>query len=173
MENTKKVAAAAATIISESEKKRLSQEKESLSSDKKRLSLHFVLREFTLSGTAIRNRIDNTPTAVEVERLRALCVNVLEPLRRRFGVLRITSGYRSERLNSLVGGAKNSQHRLGEAADIHVSSREVAQKMCDYVRNNLDFDQLILESSKKMGVLWLHVSYKARGNRKEFFTIKK
>ena len=159
MENTKKVAAAAATVISESEKKRLSP--------------HFVLREFTLSGTAIRNRIDNTPTGVEVERLRALCVNVLEPLRRRFGVLRITSGYRSERLNSLVGGAKNSQHRLGEAADIHISSREVAQKMCDYVRSNLDFDQLILESSKKMGVLWLHVSYKARGNRKEFFTIRK
>ena len=101
MENTKKVAANAATAF--------------IANGDLRLSDHFKLREFTLSGAAIRYNLDNTPTTVEVERLRALCVNVLEPLRRRFGVLRITSGYRSERVNKIVGGAVRSQHRLGEA----------------------------------------------------------
>lgn len=138
-----------------------------------RLSKHFVLREFTLSGTAIRYGIDNTPSATEVERLRVLCDNVLEPLRRRFGVLRITSGYRSERVNRLVGGSATSQHRLGEAADIHVSSLEVARKMCAYAKEHIDYDQLIIESVKKSGARWIHVSYRKGANRKEFFTINK
>lgn len=69
MENTKKVAANAATAF--------------IANGDLRLSDHFKLREFTLSGAAIRYNLDNTPTTVEVERLRALCVNVLEPLRHR------------------------------------------------------------------------------------------
>ena len=158
MENTKNVAANAATAF--------------IANGDMRLSDHFKLREFTLSGTAIRNGLDNTPSAVEIERLRALCVNVLEPLRKRFGVLRITSGYRSERVNKIVGGAARSQHRLGEAADIHVSSLEVAKKMCDFVKEHLDFDQLILESAAKTGARWIHVSYKAMGNRREFLRIR-
>ena len=159
MKNTKKVAANTATAF--------------IANGDMRLSDHFKLREFTLSGAAIRNNIDNTPSAVEVERLRALCVNVLEPLRKRFGVLRITSGYRSERVNKIVGGAARSQHRLGEAADIHVSSLEVAHKMCQYAKEHLDFDQLILESVAKTGARWIHVSYKTSGNRREFFTLKR
>lgn len=71
-----------------------------------RLSPHFTLREFTLSGTAIAHNIGNTPHKEHVERLKALCENVLEPLRRRFGVIRITSGYRCSELNARVGGAR-------------------------------------------------------------------
>lgn len=126
-----------------------------------RLSPHFTLMEMIVSGTAIRHNIDNTPEAVHVERLRALCQNVLEPLRRRFGVIRVTSGYRCSALNAKVGGAPDSQHLRGEAADIHVSSREVAGKMFAYIRDNLPFDQLLFERRSGNGVCWLHVSHKA------------
>lgn len=125
------------------------------------LSKHFTLRELTASGTAIRHNIDNTPQAEHVERLRALCTAVLEPLRRRFGVIRITSGYRCPVLNARVGGAAGSQHLRGEAADINVSGREQGEKMFAYIRDNLDFDQLLLERRAKTGVCWIHVSYKS------------
>lgn len=78
-----------------------------------RLSEHFTLEEMCRSGAAVRHRIDNTPDREQTERLRQLCLNVLEPLRRRFGVIRITSGFRSERLNAIVGGANTSQHMRG------------------------------------------------------------
>lgn len=170
MRNTKKVAAKAATTYSENKKSFATAYD---LAPQTRLTEHFTLREFVLSATAIRHGIDNTPPAETVERIKALCENVLEPLRRRFGVIRITSGFRSERVNRLVGGAATSQHRLGEAADIHVSSLEVAQKMCAFVREHLDFDQLILESVRKTGARWIHVSYRMAGNRREFFTLNK
>ena len=132
-----------------------------------RLSEHFTLREMCQSGTAIRKNINNTPDAKTVERLRALCQNVLEPLRRRFGVIRITSGYRSEALNKAVGGVANSQHLRGEAADIHVSSMEVGRKMYEFIRLNTQFDQLLFEHSTKSGATWSHVSYSELFARKQ------
>lgn len=132
-----------------------------------RLSEHFTLREMCQSGTAIRKNINNTPDAKTVERLRALCQNVLEPLRRRFGVIRITSGYRSEALNKAVGGVANSQHLRGEAADIHVSSMEVGRKMYEFIRLNTQFDQLLFEHSTKSGATWIHVSYSELFARKQ------
>ncbi|MDO4172778.1 MAG: D-Ala-D-Ala carboxypeptidase family metallohydrolase [Prevotellaceae bacterium] len=124
------------------------------------LSRHFRLSEFTRSATAIRHGIDNEPDVDSVEALQNLCIHVLEPLRRRFGVIRITSGYRSLRLNEAIGGARRSQHLFGEAADIHVGSLEMARKYFDYVRENLDFDQMLLEM-KAGKVHCLHVSYRA------------
>lgn len=129
------------------------------------LSEHFQLIEFVRSGTAIRLHIDNRPSPVVVERLRALCVNVLEPLRRRFGVIRITSGYRCYALNKAVGGVSNSQHLVGEAADLHVGGREAGQKVFDFIRQNLDFDQLLFEHRRSDGARWLHVSYKSDGGK--------
>lgn len=124
-----------------------------------RLSEHFTLREMCLSGTAISKGIANVPDERTVARLKALCVNVLEPLRRRFGVLRVTSGYRCPALNEAVGGARHSQHLRGEAADLHVSSMEVGRKMYDFIRRNTGFDQLIMEHSISSGATWIHVSY--------------
>lgn len=125
------------------------------------LSEHFRLIEFVRSGTAIRLNIANTPSPQVVERLRALCVNVLEPLRRHFGVLRITSGYRCTALNKAVGGVANSQHLYGEAADLHVGSYENGRKMFEFVKQNLVFDQMLFEHKRKGDVHWLHISFKS------------
>ncbi len=122
------------------------------------LTEHFRLAEFTRSGTAIRLGIDNRPPDIVVECLRHLCQKVLEPLRRRFGVVRITSGYRCDTLNKAVGGAPRSQHRLGQAADIHITSKENGRKMFDYIERYLPFDQLLFEHSKTTGARWIHVS---------------
>lgn len=132
------------------------------------LSEHFALREFLISGTAVRHGIDNTAPIEAVKRMKALCTNVLEPLRKRFGAIRITSGYRCERVNRMVGGAATSQHLRGEAADLHIASFEVGRKMYEFIRKNLDFDQLIFEYVRRSGVRWIHVSYRADGrNRRQ------
>lgn len=130
------------------------------------LTQHFSLREFVISATAIRLGIDNTPPDEAVARLRVLCEKVLEPLRQRFGVLRITSGYRSPIVNEKVGGVATSQHTIGEAADIYLPNDEVGLKMYNYIRCNLDFDQLIYEYRPKTGARWIHVSFRADGNNR-------
>ena len=152
MENTKKVAANAATAFNTTN--------EYATLYDLRMSEHFTLRNLALSGAVIRHRIANVPTTEETERLRALCENVLEPLRRRFGVIRVVNGYHSEELCRLTGSDNTSQHRLGEEADIHVSSMEVAQKMHDFIKANLIYDQLRLEAKPKTCTIILHVSYK-------------
>lgn len=129
------------------------------------LTAHFSLREMCASGTAIRLGIKNEPSEEVINRLQQLCEHVLEPLRQRFGVIRITSGYRCDRLNRAVGGVKNSQHRLGEAADIHVSNIEVGRKMFRYIKENLDFNQLLFERIQENGACWLHVSFRAEPER--------
>ena len=130
------------------------------------LSPHFTLGEVIASGVAVRHGIDNTPSAEHIENMRALCINVLEPLRRRFGVLRITSGYRCPKLNALVGGSPTSQHLQGEAADIHTGGSEVSEKIYEYAMKYLTYDQLLLEHIEKTGTRWLHVSYRRNGHQR-------
>lgn len=144
------------------------EEKPAYSLDMK-LSEHFTLREFVRSATAVRCRIENIPGEEEIERMRQLCINVLEPLRKRFGVIRITSGFRCFSLNERIGGSRFSQHMTGEAADIHVGNTEVGKKMYDFIFHNLDFDQMLLEVKGESKVIHcLHISYRSdRGeNRK-------
>ncbi len=130
------------------------------------LSRHFRLSEFTRSATAMRYGIDNEPDVESVEALQNLCIHVLEPLRKRFGVIKVTSGYRCPELNNKIGGSPSSQHLRGEAADIHVGSLETAKKYYYFILDNLVFDQMLLEM-KRGKVHCLHISYTAeRENRK-------
>ena len=125
------------------------------------------MEEMVASGTARRLGIRNVPSAVAVRNMKALCEDVLEPLRRQMGRVIVTSGYRSEALNRAVGGVKNSQHRRGEAADIHCSSLEQAEQWFNFVRDHLDYDQLLLERRLNNGCCWLHISYIRQPGRRQ------
>lgn len=138
---------------------------------KKWYSPHFSKAEMNHSGVALKLGIDNTPTEAEEENLQALCKMVLEPLRLRFGRIIIVSGYRSPALNKAIRGKQNSQHLLGEAADIHVASEAEGRRYFDYIRLHLPFDQLLFEHAMRNGCCWLHVSYRRapQRNRHEAF----
>jgi len=134
-----------------------------------KLSGHFSLSELTKSQTAVRKGIDNQPTLEHIENLTELCTHILEPTRRNFGKpMVITSGYRSEELCEAIGSSKNSQHAKGEAADFEmfgVDNKELAK----YIKNNLVFDQLILEfyNPDDPSSGWVHCSYNKEENRKQ------
>jgi len=134
-----------------------------------KLSGHFSLSELTKSQTAVRKGIDNKPTLDHIENLTELCTHILEPTRRNFGKpMVITSGYRSEELCEAIGSSKNSQHAKGEAADFEmfgVDNKELAK----YIKNNLIYDQLILEfyNSDDPSSGWVHCSYNKEENRKQ------
>jgi len=136
------------------------------------LSPHFTLEEMIKSQAGDRAGIDNMPSAAHREALRALCVHVLEPIRERFGPVMVTSGYRCVALNRSMGGAPNSQHMDGEAADIEVPGMANAD-LARWIEAHLEYDQLILECYKA-GIPssgWVHVSYKAHTpNRKQELT---
>jgi len=133
------------------------------------LSKHFTLREMTNSMTAQRKGIDNTPGSGEIKSLGDLCYEVLEPLRAHFDKpVTITSGYRSEALCEAIGSKTTSQHARGEAADFEcfgVDNKELAK----YIKNNLVFDQLILEfyNPDDPSSGWVHCSYSKEENRKQ------
>jgi len=121
----------------------------------------------THSQTAIKNGIPNIPKDPQVvANLTLLCEKVLEPLREGMKCpIRISSGYRSPELNKLIGGAKASQHNIGEAVDIDLDEKNA--ELFSYIVNNLDFDQIIWEFGDDKNPDWVHVSYKAAGNRKQ------
>ena len=133
------------------------------------LSPHFKLVEFTRSATAQARHIDNTPNEEQIKNLKFLCDNVLEPLREQFGPIIIGSGFRCPALNTAVGGVKNSQHKSGEACDIHLPSIEVGKKYFEFLKKLPNFDQLIWErDNPRSNHYWIHVSIKRSGkNRKQ------
>lgn len=136
------------------------------------VSEHFSLRELTQSQTATRRGIDNSPSADHLAALRMLCENVLEPVRDHFGKpIRVTSAYRSPRLNAAIGGSASSQHCLGEAADIEITGVE-NKRLAKWIRDNLPFDQLILEgaSATDPNAGWVHVSFRDNRQRKSVLT---
>lgn len=121
------------------------------------LSPNFTLEEMTHSQTAERKGIDNTPPPDVVEHLRKLCVEILEPARVALGPLRISSGYRSARLNAAVGGSSTSAHCLGYAADV-LPLRVTKMEFARWVKQNCKFDQVILEFGTVEEPAWIHVS---------------
>ena len=141
------------------------------------ITKNFTLKELTYSATAVKKGIDNKPTEEHYKNMVSLCKNVLQPLREKLGKpINVNSCYRCPKLNTAVGGVKTSQHCNGQAADIEVMGMSNYDLAC-YIRNNFEFDQLILEfcdnlkNDKNSG--WVHVSYKDSGNRKQTLTINK
>lgn len=133
-----------------------------------RLTQNFTINEFTYSVTAEANKIDNRPAVQVIANLKALCENVLQPLRDYLGVpVKITSGFRCAVLNKKVGGCSNSQHLMGQACDFIVPQKNL-KEVYNYIKYNLPYDQLLYEYNKKDK--WIHVSYKSDGrNRKQAF----
>lgn len=136
-------------------------------------SKYFTLEELTASPTAKRKGISNKPTVDIVVALQRLVTNVLDPLREAWGApIIVTSGYRSVKLNTAVGGARGSQHTYGQAADIRTLSDRPAdnKRLRDLlIELGLPFDQLIDE----YGCDWIHVSHRASGNRGQLLSAKR
>ena len=110
-----------------------------------KLSANFSLNELTKSETALRHGLDNTPPQEVVDNLRTLCENVLQPVREGYGVaVKVNSGYRAPEVNAAVGGSKTSDHCKGQAADIEIPGVPNAE-LAEWIKDNLDFTQLILE----------------------------
>lgn len=133
------------------------------------LSEHLTLAEATKSQTATRLGIDNSPTIAHMEALRAVAKNVFEPIRNHFGVpIAVTSGYRSRALNDAIRGSRRSQHCHGQAIDIDadVYGRITNAEIFHYIKDHLDFDQLIWEFGNEETPDWVHVSYVSDGTNR-------
>jgi putative chitinase len=133
------------------------------------LTEHFTLGEMIVSPTAKRLGIPNTPTPAHIENMRYCCEKILEPVRAKFGPVTINSSYRAPLVNKAVGGSATSQHVNGQAIDFEVKGVD-NKKVADWVADNLEFDQVILEfyaaGDKNSG--WVHASIKKEGgNRKQ------
>jgi zinc D-Ala-D-Ala carboxypeptidase len=135
------------------------------------ISKHLTLAEVSRSETAKRKGINNTPSGEHLANFKLLAENIFEPIREHFGVpINISSGYRSKELNTAIGGSLTSQHCQGEAIDIDMdgSTNGVTNKMVfDFIKDNLNFDQLIYEFGTDKNPDWVHVSYESSGKQRK------
>jgi hypothetical protein len=136
-----------------------------------KLSEHLDLSEVIRSESAKRKGISNMPTAEHIENFKLLAEKVFQPIREHFRCpIHISSGYRSKELNQAVGGSLTSQHCQGEAIDIDMDGTPngVTNRMVfDYIKDNLEFDQLIYEFGDKQNPDWVHVSYESSGKQRK------
>ena len=140
------------------------------------LSKNFTLAEMTASQTATRHGIDNSPSAAHLANLQRLVTELLQPLRDALGhSISVSSGYRSPTLNTRIGGSQTSAHSIGMAADINAhgygDSRKLAIFIRDWlVKNNIAFDQLILEFGA-----WVHIGLtnRAGAQRRQVLTARR
>ncbi|AEV31382.1 Peptidase M15 [Owenweeksia hongkongensis DSM 17368] len=140
------------------------------------LSTNLSLLEVTKSQTAVRHSIDNTPNAQQLENLKRVAENIFQPIREHFNTpIFISSGFRCEDLNTRIGGSRTSSHCKGEALDIDMDGRGTItnRQVFDYVRANLQFDQLIYEFGDDQNPGWVHISYKKTGNRNQVLKASK
>ena len=132
------------------------------------LSKHVTLQEFQNSPTATTHGINNQMSASQIESAKLLCENVFEPLRIHLNIpIKISSGFRSVQLNKMIGGSKTSQHTKGEAMDIKIDA-----KGFHFIKDKLEFDQLIWEFGNDEQPSWIHVSFSSR-NRKQVLKASK
>lgn len=136
------------------------------------LSKNFTLEELTHSTTAKRKGINNTPTKEEIDNLKKLCETILQPIRDKYKKpIRITSGYRSAKLNKVVGGSSTSQHTRGEAADIDMGINEnrILYELIKIMVKNKEIEvgQCIDEHSFD----WIHISLPNTKHHNEFISL--
>lgn len=135
-----------------------------------KLSEHVILAEFTQSPTATNRGINQTMDNTTYQKAVDLCVNVFEPIRAHLGrPIKINSGYRSPALNRAVGGSKTSQHVKGEAMDLNITDVETF----NWIRENIQYDQLIREYPTATGQAWIHISYRKGNNRGQVLKCEK
>ena len=133
------------------------------------LSRNFTLLELTKSDTAVRKGINNNPNAGQIEKLKELCENILQPVRDHYGRVKVTSGFRSSELCLAIGSSVNSQHAKAEAADFECVGVDNAE-LADWIHKNLNYDQLILEfyTPGEPNSGWIHCSWVSEQPRKQF-----
>jgi len=136
-----------------------------------KLSKNLTLKEAVKSNTATRLGIDNTPSQWEINNLTAIADHIFQPIRDHFGVpIGVSSGFRCRDLNKAIGGSKYSQHMIGEALDIDADmyGKVTNADIFNYIKKNLEWDQMIWEFGNDEEPNWVHVSYKEGGvNRKQ------
>ena len=139
------------------------------------LSKSFTLNELTKSQEATRLGIDNTPNDEHILNLKILCENILQPIRDFYGMpLSVSSGYRSAALCEAIGSSSKSQHTKGQAADFEIFGIH-NKELSDWIVNNLDYDQCILEfwNPNDPNSGWVHCSYNDAVNRKQYLRASK
>jgi hypothetical protein len=131
-----------------------------------KISAYVNFDEATRSDTAKRLGLSNMPNEDQIDRMKFVCINIFDKAREHFAKpMYVTSCFRSEAVNKAVGGQPNSQHLRGEAIDIdcNVFGGLTNLQLFEFIRDNLDFDQLLMEGGSGG---WIHVSDKPYGNRK-------
>lgn len=133
------------------------------------ISNHISYTEATHSPTAVKLGINNNPDKAQLEAMKLVAEKCFEPLRLWYNKpIKINSFFRSDLLNRAVKGSLTSQHKKGEAIDLDAGSKEENKKLFEYIKNHLDFDQVINEYNYS----WVHVSYSKTKNRKQILIIK-
>ena len=141
------------------------------------LSKNFTLNELTKSETATRLDIDNTPNDEQIESLRLLCENILQPVRDHFGKpVKITSGFRCSALNQATGGSATSDHCRGQACDFEIDGVPNPE-LAEWIETNLKYTQLILEfwvvGGDDPNAGWVHASYNPENLKAQSLTATK
>lgn len=133
-----------------------------------KLSEHLDLSEIIRSESAKRNGISNMPTPEHIENLKALAEKIFEPIRNHFKIpIRVSSGYRSKELNTFIKGSLSSQHCKGQAIDIDMDGTSITNRQIfDFVKDNLNFDELIYEFGDNDNPDWVHISYNRHGKQR-------
>ena len=129
------------------------------------MQLNFSISELIYSQNAKNAGIDNTPSIAEIDNLLNLIFYCLQPIRDKFGPIKVTSGYRSPKVNFLAGGKADSNHLKGCAADI-IPLKATFRQVYDYIVQNLDYDECLIETNNR-GSKWLHISFRKGNNRKK------
>ena len=143
---------------------------------KEKISKHVSYKEGVRSRTADRRGLDNTPNESQLKCMKEIAEGLFEPLREWVGgPIKINSFFRGEPVNTAIGGSKYSQHMKGQAIDIDDTfGHKTNAEMYHYIKDNLDFDQLIWEFGDDENPNWIHVSYVThRENRKKLTIAKK